>query len=231
MRFLARLSLSLPLLALALAAAAMSGLQGTVIWPQLARQMQALQDLAISNVPATAALYVLIYASLAAFCVPVGPAMSVAGGALLGIWIGTACAVAGATTGSVLLFLIARSTLGMALTRRRGVLMARIRPRLERDGFSALLALRLAPVVPSWLLNLAAALTGMRLRPFAVATALGIAPATAVFASVGAGLGDALANGAPPGLSLVMRPMVLLPLLALSALAMLPVIIRNRRGQ
>ncbi len=232
MRLRVRLSLLLPLLAIALAAAAVTfGVQGTVVWSEVARRVQALQDLAVVNAPAAAAFYVLIYAGLAAFCVPVGPAMSMAGGALLGIWAGTACAVAGATTGAVLLFLFARSTLGTALARRRGVLIARIRPRLERDGFSALLALRLAPVVPSWLLNLAAALTGMRLRPFAVATALGIAPATAVFASAGAGLGDALAHGAPPSLSLIMRPTVLLPLLGLSALALLPIIVRALRDR
>jgi uncharacterized membrane protein YdjX (TVP38/TMEM64 family) len=139
--------------------------------------------------------------------------------------------VAGATSGSVLLFLFARGTLGTAFARRHGALVARIRPRLERDGFSALLALRLAPVVPGWLVNLAAALAGMRLPPFAAATALGVAPAAAVFASVGAGLGTALTAGAPPGLGLVLRPAVLLPLLALSVLALLPVVVRNLRSR
>ena len=53
---------------------------------------------------------------------------------------------------------------------------------------------------PFWLVNLAAGLCGMRLLPFAAATVIGIIPATFVFASIGAGIGEVLATGGTPDL-------------------------------
>ena len=82
---------------------------------------------------------------------------------------------------------------------------------MERDGFPALLAMRLLPVVPFWLLNLGSSLAGIRLPPFVLATTLGIVPAAFVYVSAGAGLGGALASGVPPGPGLLLRPEVLLP--------------------
>ena len=50
----------------------------------------------------------------------------------------------------------------------------------------------MSPAFPFWLVNLAAALSGMRLLPYAGATLLGVVPATLVYASIGAGFGTAL---------------------------------------
>src|SRR5262249_57436955 len=61
------------------------------------------------------------------------------------------------------------------------------------DAFSYLLFLRLVPIFPFWLVNLVAALVGVRLTSFAAATALGVIPATFVFAFVGAGLSSVIA--------------------------------------
>ena len=79
------------------------------------------------------------------------------------------------------------------------------------------------PAFPFWLVNLAAALSGMRLLPYAAATVLGIMPATFVYASIGAGLGDVLSTGGRPDLTVVFSPRVLGPLLGLAALSLLPV--------
>jgi uncharacterized membrane protein YdjX (TVP38/TMEM64 family) len=75
-------------------------------------------------------------------------------------------------------------------------------------------------VVPFWLVNLAAPLTGMRLLPFAAGTILGILPATTVFAGIGAGLGQVFDAGGRPDLSLIFSPGILLPLLGLAALSL-----------
>ena len=98
-----------------------------------------------------------------------------------------------------------------------------VRAGLRRDGFSYLLAIRLVPAFPFWLVNLAAALSGMRLLPYAAATVLGIMPATFVYASIGAGLGDVLSTGGRPDLTVVFSPRILGPLIGLAALSLLPV--------
>lgn len=198
----------------------------------LASELRAAQDYAAAHPVLTPLAYVALYAAVVAASLPVAPVLTASGGALFGPVLGTALAVLGATAGAVLLFLALRSTLGAWLARHYGAALDRVRPRLERDGFAGLLALRLLPVVPFWLTNLAAALVGMRLLPFAVATGAGIVPGTAVFASAGAGFADALAAGAPPSPSLLLRPGILLPLVGLALLALLPVLVRHvRRGQ
>jgi uncharacterized membrane protein YdjX (TVP38/TMEM64 family) len=198
-------------------------------WGQIVHFLHGLQALSATSPWSAAGLYILIYAVLVACCVPLGPAMSLSGGVLLGFVAGTACALVAITLGCVTCFLIARTAFGATMGERRGRLLGPIRPRLERDGFSALLALRIAPVAPSWLLNLGAAMAGMRLVPFACATVIGVLPATAIFCSAGAGLGGALSETAPPGVGLLLRPEVLLPLLGLSLLALVPMLLRQLR--
>ena len=204
--------------------------RGDAAWRFLG-QHQAAWHAAVASRPGVSILaYVAVYAGFVGLSLPAGGLLTVAGGLLFGAWRGGVLAVMAASLGAVLLFLLARTTLGAALARRAAPLVERLRPGLERDGFSWLLALRLIPVVPFWLTNLAPALLGMRLRPFVAATVLGIAPATFVLASVGAGVGGLLAAGRAPDLSLILSAPVLLPLLGLAALALLPVGWRRWRG-
>ena len=89
-------------------------------------------------------------------------------------------------------------------------------------------------MVPFWLANLAPALAGMPFPAYAGATFLGIIPGTAVFAGIGAGLGQILDAGGRPDLSVIFSPGVLLPLLGLAALSLLGVFgkrwLAKRRG-
>ena len=100
-------------------------------------------------------------------------------------------------------------------------------PGLEQNGFSYLLAIRLLPAFPFWLVNLAAGLSGMRLLPYAAATVIGIMPATFVYASIGSGIGEVLATGGTPNLAVIFAPHILGPLIALAALSLLPVAWRH----
>ncbi|HTU54794.1 MAG TPA: VTT domain-containing protein [Acetobacteraceae bacterium] len=211
------------LLALAIAAAWRLGVADKISFPELARRQDDLRLLVAHRPFAAAALYVGLYAAAVALSLPGGAVLTCAGGLLFGTWLGGALAAVGATAGAVLLFLIARTALGPLIARHAAAVIERIRPGLERDGFSYLLALRLIPAFPFWLVNLAPALVGMRLAPYAAATVLGILPATFVFASIGAGLSAVLAAGRTPDLSLILSPAVLGPLVALALLSLLPI--------
>ncbi len=206
-----------------------SGLGGELSWDSLARHQARLLSAVGANPLLAGALYVAFYALLVALSVPEGAVVTAAGGLLFGTLVGGALAVVGATIGAVILFLVARTAFAEVMARRARGLIERIRPRLQRDGFSYLLALRLVPAVPFWLVNLGAALCGMRLFPYAAATALGIIPATFVFAWIGEGLGSVLAAGGKPDLTLIFSPRILGPLLALAALALMPVWARRFR--
>jgi uncharacterized membrane protein YdjX (TVP38/TMEM64 family) len=212
------------LIAALLAGAYALGLHRQLSWSALATHETELRAAVAANPAGMAAAYVAVYVAVVAVSIPGGIWLTMGGGLLFGALPGTALAVVAATAGAVLVFLVARSALAPLLRARAGPFLDRVRPGLQRDGFSYLLALRLIPVVPFWLSNLAPALVGMRLPPYAAATFLGIIPATAVFASVGAGLGDVLAAGGQPDPGrLLLSPGVLLPLLGLALLSLLPV--------
>ena len=228
MRIAARLLPLLVLVAVVVVAWA-SGMQHQLSWQAIGSHAGTWRGW-VARDPMLAGLgYALLYALVVGLSLPAGGVLTVLGGVLFGVVAGAALAVAGASLGAVLLFLIARSTAGRLLTRRARPLIERFREPLERHGFWALLSLRLIPVVPFWLTNLAAALLGMRLLPFAIATVIGIAPATTVLAGIGAGAAEVLARGQAPDLSLLTSPGVLLPLLGLAALSLLPIAWRRWR--
>jgi len=226
----ARRTRSWPLLALAagLALAYALGLHRLLSLGTLAEHRAALADLVASSPVRAAALYVGAYVAVVALSLPGGAVMTLAGGFLFGPWLGTGLTVIGATAGACLLFLAARSALAPLVAARAKPLLDRVRPGLERDGFLYLLSLRLIPAVPFWLANLAPALVGMRFLPYAAATFAGIIPGTAVYAGIGAGLGDALAGPGQPDLSAIVSPGILLPLLGLAALSLLGAWWRSR---
>ena len=76
---------------------------------------------------------------------------------------------------------------------------------------------------PFWLVNLVPALLGVPLKTYIIATAIGIIPGTFVYASVGNGLGEILAAGETPDLTIIYDADVLIPLLGLAVLALIPV--------
>jgi len=159
----------------------------------VARHHEALRDfIALHEVSAVAA-YIALYIAAVALSVPVGFYFTVIGGILFGTILGGLAALVGATTGAVCIFLIARSAIGEHFVRRAGPLAEKLAHGFRADAFSYLLFLRLVPIFPFWLINLVAALAGVRLATFASATALGIVPATFAFAFVGAGLDSVIA--------------------------------------
>ncbi len=177
--------------------------------------------------------YVFCYAVMAACSVPGATVASLLSGFLFGLWGGAAVAVAGATLGAVVAFLAARTAfgdgLGRTLRRRAGPRLRRMEEGFRNDAFSYLLVLRLVPVFPFWLVNIVPALAGVRLRPYVLATVIGIVPGALVYAGAGSGLGALLDQGARPNLKLLFEWHVLLPILGLAVLALLPVVLRRRR--
>jgi uncharacterized membrane protein YdjX (TVP38/TMEM64 family) len=132
--------------------------------------------------------YMAAYATVVSLSVPGSALMSVLGGLLFGWALGASAALVAATTGAVVIFLVARTTLGAWLARAAGPRLQRIAAGLREDAANYLLFLRFVPIFPFVLVNLAPALFGVRLRTFFWTTAVGIIPATLALATAGAGL-------------------------------------------
>ena len=174
-----------------------------------------------------AIVYITVYAMLVALSVPGGAVLTIAGGFLFGPWLGTLCAVVGATLGATGIFLAARAGLG-GLSHRAGPFIAKLEAGFRADAFNYLLVLRLVFIVPFWLVNLVPALVGVKLWTYVIATFIGIIPATFVFASLGSGLSNVVEE---PGLAVLLRPSVLGPIFGLALLALIPVGYKHWRGK
>jgi uncharacterized membrane protein YdjX (TVP38/TMEM64 family) len=80
------------------------------------------------------------------------------------------------------------------------------------------------------LANIAPAVVGVRTIHFAWTTLVGILPGGLVYTWIGVGLGEILANGGNPDLSIIWSPNVLGPLLGLAALSALPIILNKGKS-
>lgn len=134
------------------------------------------------------ASFIGVYIVQTALSLPGAALMSLAAGAIFGSVAGTVYSVVGATVGATAAFLVTRYLLHDMVQQRFGARLEGINLELERRGFNYLLFLRLVPVFPFFLINLAAALTGLPLRTFVVGTGIGIIPGGFVFCNAGASL-------------------------------------------
>lgn len=182
------------------------------------------------NVALAALVFVLLYALVVAFSLPIAVVITPFGGFLFGIWLGALLSIVGATLGSVALFLAARTAFHDLFRARAGATLARLEDGFRRNSFNYLLFLRLVPAFPFWLVNIVPALLGMRLGPYALATLIGIVPGAVVYAGVGASFGKLIERGERPDFSVIFEWQILLPLLGLAALSLLPVLYTRLRG-
>ncbi len=188
----------------------------------LAQHRAALTAFVASHPLGSPAAYLGTYLVIIAACVP-GPAvMSVAGGLLFGTAIGGVAALAAMTAGGVVVFRACRTAFGDWAAHRAGAAIARIEAGFARDAFAYLLALRLMPVAPFFMVNLAAGLARVRLTTFVLATAIGAAPSAFVLAGLGAGLDSVIRHHERLDASLLARPDIAIPLAALATLALAP---------
>ncbi len=221
----------LAVIGLGLAAFFAAGLQRYLTFEALADNRALLLGWTDDNPLLAAMLYVLAYVVIVAGSLPGGAVATLAGGFLFGTSAGGMLAVAAATVGATLLFLAARTALGDALRAKAGPSLARLEAGFRKNALSYLLVLRLVPAFPFFLVNLAPAFLGVSLRVYVIGTFFGILPGTFVFASVGAGLGSVFDRGERPDLGIILSAPVLLPLLALAALALVPVIVARFRKE
>lgn len=200
-----------------------SGAHRYVTFAGIAENYGLLKSYADANLALSYVIFTLLYCMAVAFSLPIALPLTLTGGAVLG-WPAILLIVTGATLGASIVFVAARSILGDFLRAKAGPFIGGLEAGFSNNAFSYLLALRLIPAVPFWVVNIVPALTSMRLSSYVAATFIGIIPGTAVFVSVGRGFDHILAAGQTPDLSVLGSPSILIPLAGLGALALLPIV-------
>jgi len=166
--------------------------------------------------------YVGVYILVIVSCAPGLSVISLAGGFLFGPFLGGLAALVALNIGAAVVFLACRTAFGDWAANRAGSTVARIEAGFARDAFSYLLALRLMPVAPFFMVNIAAGLARVRLPTFLLATLIGSAPSAFIFASLGSGLDRIFHRHARLDASLILNPTVAPALAALAALSLAP---------
>jgi len=152
----------------------------TVTAPQLRAWMESFSRLA-------PVVFVGLFLALNTLGLP-APVLAAVGGATFGLFEGAAVTLSAMWVTACVQFLVARHVGGESLRERLGDRLGRFRPFLERRGALAVAVGRLLPG-PFSELNMAAGLTPLTFRDFALGTLLGCAPKAVVWCAVGAALG------------------------------------------
>ena len=134
---------------------------------------------------ASAVAFGLAYVAVTALSLPGAAAMTLAAGALFGLIEGTIIASIASTIGATLAMLSARFIARDWVRARFPKAVEAVDRGLERDGNFYLLSLRLIPVFPFFLVNLAMGLTAMRVGTYFVVSQIGMLPGTIVYVNAG----------------------------------------------
>ncbi len=133
--------------------------------------------------------FFLLYVAVTALSLPGAVILTLAAGAVFGLWLGTLIVSFASAIGASLAFLSSRYVLRDWVKARFAKRITAIDQGIARDGVFYLLTLRLIPAFPYFLINLAMGLTTMRLLIFYVVSQIGMLPGTMVFVNAGTQLG------------------------------------------
>jgi uncharacterized membrane protein YdjX (TVP38/TMEM64 family) len=164
----------------------------------------------------------LLHTLLAALALPGASLLMLAAGSGFGAVLGTLLCLTGCTAGATLAMLASRHWLEPVVRRRYARQLGDFDARMTTEGTAYLFSLRLLPVLPFVVVNLAAGLTQMKTWTFAWISFVGMAAGTFVYVNAGTQLGHVRE------LSDLHSPAVLASLLALALLPWLGKLLTRR---
>lgn len=167
-----------------------------------------------------AAGFFVVYILVTALSLPGAVIMTLAGGALFGLWAGIVLISFASSIGATAAFLASRHVLRAGIQRRFGDKLSAINEGMAREGALYLFTLRLVPVFPFFLINLLMGLTSIRTVTFYWVSQVGMLAGTLVYVNAGTQLAqiDSLSDIVSPGLLLSFALLGVFPLAAKRAI-------------
>ncbi len=171
--------------------------------------------------------FVVIYIVVTALSLPGATILTLSAGAFFGNLDGLLAASVASTIGATLAFLAARFLFRDTLRNRYADTIARMDEGIQRDGAFYLATLRLVPVFPFFLINIAMGLTGMRVRTYSLVSWVAMMPGTFVYVNAGTQLAQIQSMGdiVSPSVLLSFGLLGVFPLIAKAVIG----VIRRRR--
>ncbi len=195
----------------------------TLAWLGESRDM--LRAAVDANLVLSVAAFLFFHVTATAFSFPAAAMLTVFAGFLFGWKLGMGTIMIGSLVGATVLFLSARAASGGYLRSRVAALAPGFAAGFERDAFSYLLVLRLAPFIPFFMVNILPALFNVRLKTFLAATAIGIIPGAFAYSRLGEGADSVLTAARAAGRDVTLADLVTTEIrIAFAALALVTLI-------
>ena len=134
----------------------------------------------------SAIIFFLIYVTVTALSLPGGASiMTVSGGMIFGLYIGTLLSSFASTIGATAAFLVARFLFREKLQEKFADKLATINKGIEKEGAFYLFTLRLVPAFPFFMINIAMGLTSMKTLTFFLTSQIGMLAGTIIYVYAG----------------------------------------------
>jgi uncharacterized membrane protein YdjX (TVP38/TMEM64 family) len=174
-------------------------------------------------------VYFVIYVLTTSLSLPGASPLGIAGGALFGFWTATIVVSFASTIGATLACLVSRFLLRDWIQNKFGDRVKKVNEGIEKEGSFYLFTLRLIPLFPFWLINLAMGLTKMSLVKFYWVSQIGMLPGTMVFVNAGKELAkiESIKGILSPGLIISFALIGIFPI----AVRKLIALYRSRKGK
>ncbi|GAB4188723.1 MAG: hypothetical protein Tsb0015_08960 [Simkaniaceae bacterium] len=163
-------------------------------------------------------IFILIYTISTGLSLPGAATLSLIGGFLFPLPLSTLYVIIGATLGAIIIFLASRTALGEILRRKAGSLLKKLEKGFQKNAWSYLLFLRLIPIFPFWLVNIAAAFFQVRFLTFLWTTFIGIIPGSYLYTQAGAGIENILESKEPLSFSAIFNIQLIISLIGIGIL-------------
>jgi len=182
----------------------------------LKSQQQVFNDYYQSNRFSTLFLYFLIYILVTALSLPGAAVMTLAGGALFGLWTAVIVVSFASSIGATLAFLVSRFLLRDWVQEKFGDKLQAINAGIEKEGAFYLFSLRLVPLFPFFDQNLVMGLTPLKTSRYYLVSQVGMLAGTFVYVNAGTQIGQLESAGGilSPGLLISFALLGIFPLLA-----------------
>ncbi len=192
-----------------------------------------------NNLLQASLIYVAVYIAAVAFSFPGASLLTIIGGFVFGWLLAGILTAIAAPIGASIIYLVAKSAVGDFLVEKMkknaGPRIRQLAEGFQADAFSYLLIIRLAPIFPFWVINIAPAIFNVPLRTYFAATAIGILPGTFASAFLGEGIDSVVEAHQAAGTELsvgdLVTPEITFAFVALAVVAMIPPVIKKLRAR
>lgn len=198
---------------------------------QLQKHHQEITDWTSKHYVTAVFIFLVFYFIAVLSSTPIPVFLNIVGGFLFGLLLGTMYVLIASTLGALCVFLAVNTTLGQWLKERATPWISKMRKGIHKNAFTYLLVLRVTPLFPVWLVNIAPAMLNVPLRTFFFSTVIGSIPGSFFYSAIGKGITNIIGRKGTIHYIDILTPPIWIAIIFLTALSFLPLIYNKLKAK